>query len=58
MDKFLKDWRDDAVFIYPGATPVSGEHKGKGSVRRWWMTFYYYSGLLAPHTLIRHSGMI
>jgi ketosteroid isomerase-like protein len=40
IDKFLKDWRDDAVFIYPGSTSVSGEHKGKRSIRLWWMTFY------------------
>ena len=40
LDKFFKDWRDDAVFIYPGSTSVSGEHKGKKSIRKWWMTFY------------------
>jgi len=40
IDEFLKDWRDDAVFIHPGSTSVSGEHKGKKSIRRWWMTFY------------------
>lgn len=40
LEKFLKDWRDDAAFIYPGSTSVSGEHIGKKSIRKWWMTFY------------------
>ena len=40
IDKFLKDWRDDAVFVYPGSTPVSGVHRGKKRIRQWWMTFY------------------
>jgi len=40
IDKFLRDWRDDAVFIYPGSTAVSGQHKGKSTIREWWMKFY------------------
>lgn len=40
IDKFLRDWRDDAVFIYPGTTPVSGQHSGKKRIREWWTTFY------------------
>ena len=40
LDKFLKDWRDDAVFVYPGSTPVSGVHQGKERIRQWWMNFY------------------
>lgn len=40
IDKFLRDWRDDAVFIYPGTTAVSGTHKGKKRIREWWMNFY------------------
>jgi ketosteroid isomerase-like protein len=40
IDKFLRDWRDDAVFVYPGSTPVSGIHQGKERIRQWWMTFY------------------
>lgn len=40
IDKFLKDWRDDAVFVYPGSTPVSGIHQGKERIRQWWITFY------------------
>jgi len=40
IDNFLKDWRDDAVFVYPGTISVSGEHKGKISIRQWWMTFF------------------
>lgn len=40
IDLFLKDWRDDAVFIYPGDTIASGECRGKQAVREWWMRFY------------------
>jgi len=40
IDKFLRDWRDDAVFIYPGTTAVSGTHIGKKRIREWWMNFY------------------
>lgn len=40
IDKFLRDWREDAVFIYPGTTPVSGQHSGKKSIQEWWLKFY------------------
>jgi len=40
IDKFLDQWREEAIFIYPGATRASGEHHGKNSIRQWWLTFY------------------
>ncbi len=34
LDTYLKDWADDAVFIYPGDIPgVSGVHTGKAAIR-------------------------
>ncbi len=40
VDEFLRDWRDDARFIYPGLTAVSGEHRGKKSIKDRWIKFY------------------
>lgn len=40
IDKFLNQWREDAVFIYPGKTRASGEHRGKAQIREWWLAFY------------------
>lgn len=38
MEAFLKDWRDDAVFIYPGDIAVSGTHTGKEAIRAWFQS--------------------
>lgn len=35
LEAFLKDWRDDAIFIYPGDIAVSGTHSGKDAIRTW-----------------------
>ena len=35
LDAFLKDWRDEATFIYPGDIAVSGTHTGKDAIRAW-----------------------
>lgn len=35
VDTYLKDWADDAVFIYPGNATASGEVKGKKAIREW-----------------------
>ena len=40
IDKFLKQWHEDAIFIYPGGTIASGEHRGKNNIREWWLRFY------------------
>ena len=40
LDKFMDQWREDAVFIYPGDTRASGEHAGKDKIRNWWLVFY------------------
>lgn len=39
VQSFMDEWRDDAVFVYPGKISVSGEHKGKERIARWWGNF-------------------
>lgn len=34
LDGYLKDWAEDAVFVYPGDIPgISGIHSGKKAIR-------------------------
>ena len=40
INKFLKQWHEDAIFIYPGVTHASGEHHGRDQIRKWWSAFY------------------
>jgi len=40
IDKFLNQWHEDAVFVYPGSTRASGKHHGKNNIRDWWQSFY------------------
>ena len=40
LDKFMDQWREDAIFIYPGGTRAGGEHVGKDQIRNWWLSFY------------------
>ena len=35
INNFLKNWRDDAVFIYPGNISAGGEFKGKKAIEDW-----------------------
>ncbi len=39
LDRFMKSWAEDAVFVYPGHASVSGEHAGKRAIRSWWAHF-------------------
>ena len=32
---FLKDWRNDATFVYPGDITVSGTYTGRDAISRW-----------------------
>ena len=34
VDEFLAAWAKDAVFIYPGQTRVSGTHRGKDAIQK------------------------
>ena len=39
LGRFMSDWRDDAVFIYPGDIAESGTYEGKASVEAWFRRF-------------------
>lgn len=40
LAKFMSNWRDDAVLIYPGETPASGTFSGKAAVEGWFRRFF------------------
>ena len=37
---FMKPWRDDGEFIYPGEIAASGVFKGKAAVEGWFARFF------------------
>lgn len=39
VETFLKDWHDEATFIYPGDITVSGTYTGKAAIRTWFQAF-------------------
>lgn len=39
IDKFMKAWGDDCIWIYPGNISVSGRFVGKDEVRKWFKKF-------------------
>ena len=39
IDTFLKDWAENATFIYPGNISVSGEYQGKKAIEDWFKKF-------------------
>jgi len=39
LPQFMKAWRDDGVFIYPGDIPESGTFEGKDAVEGWFRRF-------------------
>ena len=39
IDKFLTDWAEEAIFVYPGNISMSGEHRGKKAIGDWFKTF-------------------
>ena len=40
LSKFMSEWRDDGVFIYPGEIPESGTFEGKSAVEGWFRNFF------------------
>lgn len=40
LQQFLSAWRDDGVFIYPGAIRESGTFRGKPAVEAWFRHFF------------------
>jgi len=39
LDKFIKVWAEQSVWIYPGNLSVSGKFAGKNNVRKWFEHF-------------------
>ncbi len=39
LDKFMKVWADQSVWIFPGNLSVSGKFVGKDNVRKWFEHF-------------------
>jgi ketosteroid isomerase-like protein len=39
LDKFMKAWADQSVWIFPGNLSVSGKFTGKDNVRKWFEHF-------------------
>jgi ketosteroid isomerase-like protein len=39
LDKFMKAWAEQSVWIYPGSLSVSGKFAGKDKVRKWFGHF-------------------
>jgi ketosteroid isomerase-like protein len=39
LDKFMKAWAEESVWIYPGNLSVSGKFVGKDQVRKWFNHF-------------------
>jgi ketosteroid isomerase-like protein len=40
LPEFMKAWRDDGVFVYPGEIPESGTFQGKSAVEGWFRHFF------------------
>ena len=39
LDKFMKAWSEQSIWIYPGNLSVSGKHVGRDKVKKWFMHF-------------------
>lgn len=40
LAKFMSNWADDGVFIYPGDLHASGTFRGKSDVESWFKNFF------------------
>ena len=40
LKTFISNWRDDAVFIYPGEIYASGTFEGKAAIENWFRKFF------------------
>jgi len=57
-DKIIANYADDAVIIYPGKMPVSGTHKGKAAVKKFFDRYFDPSveeHCVASETYIRNT---
>jgi len=41
LDKFMKAWADNCIWIYPGKVTAGGRFVGKDEVRKWFEKFQY-----------------
>ncbi len=40
LEKFMKNWREDAFLVYPGDVPASGRIEGKTAIWEWFRIFF------------------
>ena len=39
LEKFLKAWSENGIFIYPGKVKAGGQFAGKPEIKRWFEEF-------------------
>jgi ketosteroid isomerase-like protein len=49
-------WNEDAVFEFPGKTPISGRFEGKAAIEAWWRR--WVARFATVHFTVRHVGVI
>ena len=40
LEAFLKNWVEEATFVYPGEVAASGTYSGKAAIRAWFQRFF------------------
>lgn len=40
LDGWMRAWADDAVFDFPGDSPISGHFEGKAAIEAWWRRWF------------------
>jgi ketosteroid isomerase-like protein len=40
LDAWMRAWADDAVFDFPGDSPISGHFEGKAAIEAWWRHWF------------------
>ena len=57
INEFLKDWAEDATFIYPGNLSVSGEYRGKQAIEAFfwkWVEQFPVSRFTIKHICVQN----
>jgi len=49
-------WNEDAVFEFPGKTPISGRFEGKPAIEAWWRR--WVARFTSVHFTVRHVGVV
>ena len=52
LDRTMESWADDAVYEFPGQTPISGRFVGKPAIRAWWQ--HVFDRASKVHFVPRH----